>query len=68
MRSWQHFAGLLSPKFWEIMRTDGVMPAVLRAKPYKAHAHEAAGWISVVPCVGNDEFGNRYYEDLDHHS
>lgn len=68
MRSWGHFSGLLSPKFWEIMRKEGVMRAVLRAKPYRTHPHEAAGYIDVAPCVGTDEYGNRFYEDFNHHS
>ena len=38
---------------------------MLRAKPYK-YSHEKAGWKEVVPLVGQDEFGNRYYEDFDH--
>ena len=40
------------------------MRAVLRGKPYRP-THEKAGFQSeVVPLVGTDEFGNRYYEDF----
>lgn len=68
MRAWGHFSGLLGPKFWEVMRKDGVMRAVLRGKPQWSHPHEAGGWDELAPLVGIDELGNRYYEDFTHHS
>jgi hypothetical protein len=84
MRSWGHFVGMLSPKFWFILRREGMVRTLIRAKPYK-YSHEKAGWKEVVRLVGQDEFGNikfncmllvysylpptnRYYEDFDHHS
>ena len=67
MRSWGHFVGMLSPKFWQIYRREGLMRTLLRAKPYK-YSHEKAGWKEVVRLVGKDEYGNRYYEDFDHHN
>ena len=67
MRSWGHFVGMMSPKFWHIYRREGLVRTLLRAKPYK-YSHEKAGWKEVVPLVGQDEFGNRYYEDFDHHN
>ncbi len=68
MRSWGHFSGLLSPKFWAIMRKEGLMRAILRGKPNKLHVQEKAGWDEAVRLVGSDELGNRYYEDFTHHS
>jgi len=68
MRAWGRFSGLLGPKFWEIMRRDGVMRAVLRGRPQKSMPHEAGGFDDMVECVGTDEYGNRYYEDLTHSS
>ena len=68
MRAWSPFSGLLGPKFWEAMRREGVMRAVLRGRPQLNHPHEVGGWNELVPCVGQDEYGNRYYEDLTHHS
>jgi len=42
------------------------MRAVLRGKPYRP-THEKAGFgDELAPLVGTDEFGNRYYEDLNH--
>ena len=67
MRSWGHFVGLLGPKFWKIYRKEGLVRTLLRAKPYR-YSHEKAGWNDVVRLVGTDEWGNRYYEDFDHHS
>ncbi len=69
MRSWGHFSGLLGPKFWELIRKEGVMRAVLRARPQWNTPHDSAGrGEELVSCVGVDEYGNRYYEDLNHHS
>ena len=60
--------GMLGPKFWQIYRKEGLMRTLLRGKPYK-YAHEKAGYEEeVVRCVGTDEFGNRYYEDFNHHN
>ena len=67
MRSWGHFVGMLGPKFWHIYRREGLVRTLLRAKPYK-YSHEKAGWKEVVRQVGSDEFGNKYYEDFDHHN
>ena len=42
------------------------MRALLRGKIYKP-THEKGGFSDeVVPLVGIDEFGNRYYEDFTH--
>ena len=58
---------MLGPKFWKLVRKDGLARALQRGKPYKL-THEKAGFNDeVVPCVGTDEFGNRYYEDFGNH-
>ena len=68
MRSWGQMVGLMGPKFWKIYRKDGLMRALLRGKNYK-HAHEKGGYEEeLVKLVGVDEFGNRYYEDFNHHN
>ena len=55
---------MLGPKFWKIYRKEGLVRTLLRAKPYRL-THEKAGFgDEVVPLVGVDEFGNRYYEDF----
>lgn len=44
------------------------MRTLLRGKPYKP-SHEKGGYEEeVVRCVGSDEYGNRYYEDFNHHN
>ena len=66
MRSWGLNIGILGPKFMKIYREEGLMRALLRGKPYKM-THEKGGYEEeLVPCVGKDEFGNRYYEDFNH--
>ena len=66
MRSWGLAIGMLGPKFWRLYRKEGLMRALLRGKPYRP-THEKAGFgDEVVPMVGMDEFGNRYYEDFNH--
>ena len=68
MRSWGHFSGLLGEKFWKLFRKEGLMGAILRGKIYKQHPHEKGGFLEIVRCVGSDEFGNKYFEDLTHFS
>ena len=63
MRSWGVAIGMMGPKFWGIYRKEGLMRAILRAKPYRL-THEKAGFgDELASHVGTDEFGNRYYED-----
>ena len=66
MRSWNFAIGMMGPKFWKLYRKEGLMGAVLRGKVYKP-THEKGGFSDeVVPLVGTDCFGNRYYEDFTH--
>ena len=66
MRSWNFAVGMMGHKFWKLYRKEGLMRTVLRGKPYKI-THEKAGFSDeVVPMVGMDCFGNRYYEDFTH--
>ena len=68
MRAWGLFSGTLGYKFWKIFRKEGLMETVHRGKMFKLHPHEKGGWIDAVRCVGTDEFGNKFYEDFDHHN
>lgn len=68
MRSWGASIGLLGPKFWAIYRKEGLTRALLRGKIYKP-THEKGGYEEeLARLVGTDEFGNRYYEDFNHHN
>ena len=63
MRSWGVAIGMMGPKFWGLYRKEGLMRALLRAKPLRP-THEKAGFGDELAAhVGTDEFGNRYYED-----
>jgi hypothetical protein len=42
------------------------MRAILRGKPMKYSMEKGGYGEDLVPCVGEDEFGNRYYEDFNH--
>eukprot|EP00826_Nyctotherus_ovalis_P059464 TRINITY_DN8270_c0_g1_i1.p2 TRINITY_DN8270_c0_g1~~TRINITY_DN8270_c0_g1_i1.p2 ORF type:complete len:156 (+),score=24.13 TRINITY_DN8270_c0_g1_i1:53-520(+) len=68
MRSWHHFSGLLGPKFWKLLRREGIMRTLIRARPMLNQPHDVGGWNDVPNCVGSDEYGNRYYEDLTHYN
>jgi hypothetical protein len=56
--------GLLGPKFHEVYRREGLMRAILRGKPMKYSLEKGGYTDELVPLVGKDEFGNRYYEDF----
>ena len=68
MRSWGLFSGLLGFKFWKIFRKEGIMETLKRGKIYKTYPHEKGGWVDAVRCVGTDEYGNRFFEDFEHHN
>eukprot|EP00824_Muranothrix_gubernata_P009879 TRINITY_DN22623_c0_g1_i2.p1 TRINITY_DN22623_c0_g1~~TRINITY_DN22623_c0_g1_i2.p1 ORF type:complete len:184 (-),score=19.58 TRINITY_DN22623_c0_g1_i2:56-607(-) len=64
MRSWGH-GGLFNKKFWDIIRKEGLMPALLRGKIMRNIGQDKAGFgEDVVRCVGTDRFGNKYFEDF----
>ena len=68
MRSWNFAIGMLNPKFQKLYRKEGLMRAILRGTKVYKPTHEKAGFNSeVAPCVGQDEFGNKYYEDYSNH-
>ena len=57
---------MLGPRFYQIYRKEGLMKAILRGKN-RRYSHEMGGYgAELVPCVGQDEYGNRYFEDFNH--
>ena len=56
---------MLSPKFWALVKKDGFMRTYTRMHAASRHSHYAGGNHAAVKCVGQDEFGNKYYEDWD---
>lgn len=47
------------------MKKDGFLRTYIRNHQTSRHAQYAGGHAGAVKCVGQDEFGNRYYEDFD---
>ena len=55
----------MTPKFWKLVKKDGFLRTYIRPHQTSRHPHYAGGHAGTVKCVGQDEFGNRYYEDFD---
>lgn len=56
----------LSGKFMEIWRKEGLIRTLQRGRAARyRNIQDNGGSRRVVPCVGEDLHGNRYYEDLD---
>ena len=55
---------MLSKKFWKSIKKDGFLITHLRGHRASRHAHSIAGVHDLVKRVGQDEFGNNYYEEF----
>jgi len=58
---------MITPKFWAIVRREGFLKTWTKGHKAGRHSHyigsnNPAGYVKPV---GEDEFGNRYYEDFD---
>jgi len=58
-------AMMLSPKFIKLVRKDGLMRTWMRGHKAIRETQYTGGHGDAVKCVGQDQFGNRYYEDFD---
>ncbi|EDK31662.1 NADH:ubiquinone oxidoreductase 17.2 kDa subunit (macronuclear) [Tetrahymena thermophila SB210] len=58
---------MLTPKFWVHLRREGFIKTWTRGHKASRHAHYVGGnrTDGYTKQVGEDEFGNRYYEDFD---
>lgn len=58
---------MLTPKFWIHLRREGFVKTWTRGHKASRHAHYIAGnrTDGYSKQVGEDDFGNRYYEDFD---
>lgn len=58
---------MLTPKFWIHLRREGFVKTWTRGHKASRHSHYIAGnrTDGYAKCVGEDDFGNRYYEDFD---
>ena len=55
---------IFTKKFWKGVKTDGFLLNYLRGQKAVQHAHSVGGYSDLATFVGQDQFGNRYYEDL----
>ena len=56
---------LLSGKFFEVYKAEGFIRAWYRGRPTRyRNIMDNCGSRGVVPLVGEDRYGNRYYEDF----
>jgi NADH:ubiquinone oxidoreductase subunit len=58
---------MLTAKFWKQVKDYGLLNTYRRGHKTGRNAHYMAGYRSdtYVKCVGQDQFGNTYYEDFD---
>ena len=55
---------MLTPKFWRSIFKDGFIRTHQRGHRAIRNAQYQGGHEGLVKCVGQDKFGNKYYEDL----
>ena len=55
---------MLTPKFWTLVRRDGFIRTYIRGHKTLRNDQYIGGHEGPVKCVGQDEFGNRYFEDF----
>ena len=56
---------MLTPKFIKLVKKDGFMRTWQRGHKAIRNTQLLGGHADAVKCVGQDQFGNRYYEDFD---
>mmetsp|Transcript_41318 Transcript_41318/g.47980 ORF Transcript_41318/g.47980 Transcript_41318/m.47980 type:complete len:190 (-) Transcript_41318:202-771(-) len=56
---------MLSPKFFKSFGKEGFIKTYMRGHKACRRSHDVGGRTDLVRCVGQDQFGNRYYEDFD---
>lgn len=58
------FGNMLGPKFIKLVKKDGFIRTYQRAHKAVRDNQHLGGLVDAVQCVGQDQFGNRYYEDF----
>lgn len=64
---------MLSPKFWTLVKRQGIifdvplgfMQTYIKMHRTSRSSHYAGGYYGPIKPVGQDDFGNKYYEDFD---
>lgn len=57
-------SNILTPKFWTLVRKEGFIRTYIRGHKAERGSQYIGGHEGPVKCVGQDEFGNRYFEDF----
>ena len=55
---------MLTSKFFKLVRKDGFLRTYLRGHKTIRNDQYLGGHIDAVKCVGQDHYGNRYFEDF----
>mmetsp|Transcript_26628 Transcript_26628/g.23596 ORF Transcript_26628/g.23596 Transcript_26628/m.23596 type:complete len:190 (+) Transcript_26628:49-618(+) len=56
---------MLGPKFFKHVKKEGLLRTYIRGHQAIKNDHDLTGRLGSVKCVGQDQFGNKYYEDFD---
>eukprot|EP01017_Pseudomicrothorax_dubius_P015862 TRINITY_DN1810_c0_g1_i2.p1 TRINITY_DN1810_c0_g1~~TRINITY_DN1810_c0_g1_i2.p1 ORF type:complete len:213 (-),score=55.38 TRINITY_DN1810_c0_g1_i2:103-741(-) len=55
----------LTPKFWKLYARDGFIKTYVRGHRAVRHSQYIGGHNEALEPVGQDQYGNKYYEDFD---
>lgn len=55
----------LSPKFIKLVKKDGIIKTLQRGHKAIRDTQQTGGLVDAVKCVGQDQFGNKYYQDFE---
>jgi len=55
---------MLAPKFWKLVKRDGFLRTYIRGHKTVRNDQYLGGHEGPVECVGQDQFGNSYFEDF----
>jgi len=55
---------MLTPKFWKLVKRDGFLRTYIRGHKTIRNDQYLGGHEDATKCVGQDQFGNRYFEDF----
>ena len=57
-------SNMLTPKFWKLIKRDGFLWTYLRGHKQTRNDQYIGGHEGALKPVGEDEYGNKYYEDF----
>lgn len=65
MWPWAFFSQIFTPKFWKLLKKDGLIQTYQRGHKAVMNVHSIGGTTERAHFVGSDQYGNKYYEDFD---